>query len=458
MLENALSTLTSLAAFIVALGILVTFHELGHFLLARWSGVKVLTFSIGWGRPIYRRRFGRDNTEFVVAWIPLGGFVKMLDSRESAVDEADLSREFNGQPLYKRAAIVAAGPIFNLVLAVFIYWVVFLSGVEEYKALIAEPAVGTHAEVAGFADKDQVLSLNGDAVSSWNGLFFQLTSEVIGEVPLRFEVLDQQQRLLSRTIYLEGSAVDLATESVAAFLGLAPWRPIILPVFGELDPAGAAFHAGFQPGDRVLSVNQQPMPDWNSWAKFVRKHPGESLDVELERDGQVFRLALVPAAIVDGDKTIGRIGAYAQIDKNAFDGLYVVQEYGPFAALEKAIEKTADFSVLMTKLMGQMVVGKASLDGLSGPIGIAQVAGQRANAGVEAYFLFLAMMSISLGVLNLLPIPVLDGGHLLFFLVEAVKGSPVSESVQLMAQKIGIFSLLMLMGVAVINDISRFTH
>ncbi len=208
----------------------------------------------------------------------------------------------------------------------------------------------------------------------------------------------------------------------------------------------------------MLSVNQQVVLRWDVWAKTVRKHPGESLDVELERDGQVLRLALVPAAIEDGDKTIGRIGAYAQIDKNAFDGLYVVQEYGPFAALENAIKKTADFSLLMTKLMGQMVVGKASLEGLSGPIGIAQVAGQRASAGVEAYFLFLAMMSISLGVLNLLPIPVLDGGHLLFFLVEAVKGSPVSESVQLIAQKIGIFALLMLMSIAVINDVSRFAH
>ncbi len=238
MLENMTSTLISLAAFILALGILVTFHELGHFLLARWSGVKVLKFSIGWGKPIYSRRFGRDNTEFVVAWIPLGGFVKMLDSRESAVDEAELPHEFNAQPLYKRAAIVAAGPIFNLVLAVFIYWMVFLSGVEEYKALIAEPATGTFAEAAGFAERDQVLSLNGQTVSSWNALFFQLTSEVIGEVPLRFEVLDQHERLLSRTIYLEGSTVDVATESVAAFLGLAPWRPLIAPIIGEVFSLG----------------------------------------------------------------------------------------------------------------------------------------------------------------------------------------------------------------------------
>ncbi|ADE11877.1 RIP metalloprotease RseP [Sideroxydans lithotrophicus] len=447
--------MTTLIAFIVAIAILVVFHELGHYVVARLCDVKVLKFSIGFGNALYTKRFSNSETEWVISAIPLGGYVKMLDENEGEVAAHELPRAFNRKPVWQRMAIVVAGPIANLLLAVVLYFMLFIHGVPGLKPVLGEIVPNSPAAVAGLQSKQTIVSINGQPTPSWQEIRWILLDLVLQQKAANVELLDVQGERSFRVLEMSSlKAADLDGDFMQK-LGLQPFQPPIYPVIGKLVEGGVAQRAGLQVNDRVLLADGQKVPLWDDWVNAVRSHPGKPLDIEIERAGAVLKLSLTPEVIVEGGKTIGRIGAAAFIDKTAFEAMLTQVSYPPLAALQEALRKTWETAIVSLKMMGKMVEGEVSLKNLSGPITIADYAGQSAQLGAGAYISFLALISISLGVLNLLPIPLLDGGHLLYYSVELVKGSPVSESLWEAGQKVGIALLVTMMAFALYNDISR---
>ena len=447
--------LFTIAAFIVALGILITVHEFGHFWVARRLGVKVLRFSIGFGRPLLRHQHDPDATEYVVAGIPLGGYVKMLDEREGDVPPDQLHLAFNRQVLWRRVAIVAAGPIFNLIFAIFAYWLVFMGGDLGLRPVVDEVTTDSIAADAGFAPGDELLRVGNRDSPTWEGALFAFAAQALDGDDLVVRVRDEDG--LERDRLIPGPRLAGLQESADLMdrLGLAPRRAQIPAVIGELVAGEAAERAGLQVGDLILAVDGEPVRDWRHWVDLVRASPGVPLEVEVQRGDRALVIAITPRTTKSDGEQIGRIGAGAQSREDLTDRYLVEIRYGPVAALGKAAGKTFDMAQLMLRVMGQMLVGRASVENLSGPITIAEAAGRTASYGLEPFLKFLAVVSISLGVLNLLPIPVLDGGHLLYFFVEWVKGSPMSEAAQLQGQKIGIVLLAALMTLAFYVDLSR---
>jgi regulator of sigma E protease len=445
----------TLLAFIVAIVVLVVFHEYGHYLVARWCGVKVLRFSVGFGNVIYSRRFGKDGTEWALSAIPLGGYVKMLDEREGDVAPNDLRRAFNRKPVLQRMAIVAAGPLANLLLAVVLYWALFMYGVPGIKPVLGEIAPGTPAAVAALHTQSTIVSINGQATQSWQEVRWTLLDLILQQRSATLQLRDRTDVIVERKLDMSGlSAADLDGDFMRK-LGLLPYQPPVYPVIGQLTADGAAARAGMQTGDRVLTVNGEAMALWADWVKVVRAHPEQMLQLEIERDGARIALSITPAAVMDEGERIGRIGAGAQIDQKAFEALLVDVRYPPLQALSEGLSKTFDTAVISLKMMGKMITGEVSLKNLSGPITIADYAGQSAQMGLGAYVGVLALISISLGILNLLPIPLLDGGHLLYYSVEFFKGSPVSDNLWEAGQKVGIALLVTMMAFALYNDVSR---
>ncbi len=440
---------------IVAIAILVVFHELGHYAVARLCGVKVLKFSIGFGKALYTKRFGHGETEWVISAIPLGGYVKMLDEREGEVPEHELPRAFNHKPVPQRMAIVVAGPVANLLLAVILYFILFVHGVPGLKPVLGEVAPNTPAAAAGLQAKQTIISIDGKATPSWQEIRWVLLDLVLQHKAAKFELRNVQGEESYGTLDMNAlTAADLDGDFMQK-LGLQPYQPPIYPVIGKLVDGGVAQRAGLQVNDRILRANGQQLALWEDWVSAVRNHPGIKLDIEIERAGSVVKLDLIPEAISENGKTIGRIGAAAYIDKAAFDAMVNVVRYPPLAALQEALRKTRDTALVSLKMMGKMIQGEVSLKNLSGPITIADYAGQSAQLGVGAYIGFLALISISLGILNLMPIPLLDGGHLLYYSIELIKGSPVSEGLWEAGQKVGIALLVTMMVFALYNDISR---
>ncbi|OIQ99925.1 regulator of sigma-E protease RseP [mine drainage metagenome] len=447
--------MTTLIAFVVAIAILVVFHELGHYAVARLCDVKVLKFSIGFGKALYTKRFGKGETEWVISTIPLGGYVKMLDEREGEVPEGDLPRAFNRKPVLQRMAIVVAGPIANLLLAVALYFVLFIHGVPGVKPVLGEITPNTPAAAAGLQSKQTIISIDGQVTPSWQEIRWILLDLVLQHKTAKFELQNAQGEKSYGTLDISSlTAADLDGDFMQK-LGLQPYQPPIYPIIGKLVDGGVAQRAGLQVNDRILRANGQEISLWEDWVSMVRSHPGTKLDIEIERAGAVLKLALTPEVLNDGGKTIGRIGAAAYIDKTAFEAMLNEVRYPPLAALSEALRKTWDTAVVSLKMMGKMIQGEVSLKNLSGPITIADYAGQSAQMGLGAYIGFLALISISLGVLNLMPIPLLDGGHLLYYSVELIKGSPVSEGLWEAGQKVGIALLVTMMAFALYNDISR---
>jgi regulator of sigma E protease len=450
--------LYSLVAFIVAIGVLVTVHEFGHFWVARRLGIKVLRFSIGFGRPLWKRNFGADDTELVVAALPIGGYVKMLDEREGEVADHELARAFNRKPVATRIAVVVAGPAFNFLFAIAAYWLMFVAGVPGLRPVVGDVISGSYAEQAGIRRGDEILAIEDQPTPTWESTLMALLDAGLAEQESIEMTVRSAAGSESRLQAPLGDAAALLQKGgVLENFGLMPWQ---LPaVIDTLIEGKAAQRAGLQPGDQVVRADAVEIRGWNHWVEYVRARPGQTIQVEVLRNAAPVGLSLTPETVSENGSEHGYIGASVRLpDDGQHDTMRVVVHYGLLGAIPAALQKTGEVTTLTLRTLWKMVIGKASVENLSGPISIARYAGESAAIGLTTFLAFLGIVSVSLGVLNLLPIPILDGGHLFYYLVELVKGSPVSEAVQLAGQKIGIVLLLMLMSVALYNDLMRLVE
>jgi regulator of sigma E protease len=445
------SVLHTILWFLVAIGILVVVHEFGHYVAARLAGVKVLRFSVGFGKPLLSRRFGRDQTEWTLAALPLGGFVKMLDEREGAVPAAEAHRSFNRATVWRRIGIVIAGPTANFLLAIVFYWVLLMHGLPALKPMIGEPPAGTPAAQAGLVAGDEIRSVNGVDTPSFQDLRLNLLRAGVAGEALTLELAD------GRSVRLDASRIETENleRDVLRPLGIVRYDPEIEPVIGQVLPDGAAARAGFRPGDRLIAADGEAVANWQDWVQRIRQHPSTPMRIEYERQGRRGELTVIPEAVVEAGERFGRIGAGPQVDEAVLATLMTEVRYGPFEALWQGAVKTLDMSLFTLEMMGRMVLGQVSWKNLSGPLTIADYAGQSATLGWISFVGFLALVSVSLGVLNLLPIPLLDGGHLMYYVAEAVTGRPVSERTMEIGSRIGMALLMLLMSFALFNDLRR---
>jgi len=443
--------LYSIGGFLVALAILVTVHEFGHFWVARKLNIKVLKFSVGFGRPLWSRRSGRDDTEYVVAAIPLGGYVKMLDETEEEVPAAEAHRAFNRQPIWKRTAVVLAGPMFNFLFAIVAYWAVSLIGVEDLKPVIRYVAPDSIAARAGFQAGDEILSIDGRETRGWGEHRLYVFNEAFGGHRIPVQVRDSDGRTVQRTLDLGLLSPDkIDSALVERGLGMSAF-PLQTSEVGKVRPGEPAEQAGLRPGDRITAVNGAAVATFLDLVRAIQPHPGEPLTLEVVRDGARIKLTVTPRAEQRGDEVVGLIGIEPVIP----DLQLVTVRYGPLDGLVRGIESTWIMSAVTVKMLFKIVRLEVSARNISGPLTIAQYAGQTAQVGLDRFLLFLAVVSVSLGVINLLPIPVLDGGHLLYHAAEAVTGGPLPKQVLLWGQQIGILLLVGLMSLAFYNDILR---
>ena len=439
---------------LVALGVLVTFHEFGHFWVARRCGVKVLRFSVGFGTPLLRWH-DRQGTEFVVAAIPLGGYVKMLDEREGEVPAALAGQSFNRKTVGQRIAIVAAGPIANFLLAILFFWLLAMLGTQQIRPIIGAVEPGSLAASAGLAAGQEIVSIDGKPTNGWSAVNLQLVRRLGESGTLQVGVRDEgdsteRQLPLKLESWLKGADEPDPIQS----LGLRPWRPAITPILAEIDPKGPAAAAGLKSGDRLLALDGQALGDWQQVVDSVRGRADSKVQLRIERDGQVLEIPVTLARRGEGKAAGGYLGAGVKGVEWPANMLREVS-YGPLDAVGQGLSRTWDMSILTLESLKKMLFGELSVKNLSGPITIAKVAGASAQSGVGDFLNFLAYLSISLGVLNLLPIPVLDGGHLLFYLIEWARGRPLSDRVQGWGVQIGISLVVGVMLLALINDLGR---
>jgi regulator of sigma E protease len=453
-------------SFIVTIGILVTIHEYGHFQVARWCGVRVLRFSIGFGKPLFTKKFGKDQTEFVLAAIPLGGFVKMLDERELEAEReenpqatqinyspAELTRAFNRQSVWKRIAIVFAGPLANLLLAIALYWGLIMQGEMGLRPIIDKVAPNSLAAQASLQANDEIKSVAGTPVKTLQEARWLLLKESLENETVQISTISKSE-LREHTLSFAGIDSDPEID-VLDKIGVQQREPKIAAIVGEILPNSAAEKAGLKPYDEIIKVDTLAVDDWQAVVKVISASVNKPLQLTVLREHEKRVIAVTPEAFTQNNKTIGRIGAGVKINQAELDKSLVMIHYSPLESLQKAVAKTWDTSIFSLKMFGKMIMGKVSLKSISGPATIAQYAGESANIGLKQFLQFLALVSISIGVLNLLPIPVLDGGHLMYYIAEILKGSPVSQKTMLVGQKIGFSLLGLLMSIAIFNDVNR---
>ncbi|WP_299020329.1 sigma E protease regulator RseP [uncultured Photobacterium sp.] len=446
--------LWNLGAFLLALGVLIAVHEYGHFWVARRCGVFVERFSIGFGKPLWRK-VGKDGTEYSLAMIPLGGYVKMLDERIDDVPVGKKHQAFNNKALWQRSAIVAAGPLANFLFAIFAYWVVYLIGVPAVRPVIGEVAPHSIAAQAGISNGMELKSISGIKTADWESVNMAMISH-IGDDEMAVTVIEPGTEYeVKRTLDLTTWSFDPENEQVLTTLGIKPFSPPITLVISQLVDDGAAIAAGLQLNDEIVSIDGSSVTEWLQVVDAVRSHPSQPMTMEVLRDGVRIALTLTPNTKSMGDgEVIGYAGFAPKVEPWP-ESYRILLQYGPFEAVGKAAEKTWQLVTLTMDMVTKLVTGDVAIKNLSGPISIAKGAGMTADYGVVYFLGFLALISVNLGIVNLLPLPVLDGGHLLFFAIEAVTRRPVSERVQDIGYRVGSAILVVLMAVALFNDFTR---
>jgi len=447
--------------FIVAIGVLVTFHEFGHYWVARKAGVKVLRFSVGFGKPLFswrRKTAEGDEIEYVIAAIPLGGYVKMLDEREGEVSELEKSRAFNNQNISKRIAIVFAGPAFNFILAIFLYWLVFMMGTTVDRPFVGEAEPDSIAASAGFEVQDEVLMVGDAVVNSWNEFRLEILDQGLDGGDLQIRVRARDNNEYTRLLALGDMRLLENEGDIFKLIGFNQWMPELKAEIGGVVENSAAENAGLRKGDVFLQVDGIAVDQWSTLVEMIRAKPNKAMQFVVLRNGVEEIVTVIPQSRKTTDGEQGFIGAYQHLPEEVLQMLITHIEYSPSEALMNATAKTWDMSTLTLRVLWKMVSGEASLSNISGPITIATYAGVTASIGLVSFLSFLAVISVSLGVLNLLPVPMLDGGHLFYYFIEIIKGSPVSEAFELRGQQVGMAILALLMSVAIFNDLQRLVQ
>lgn len=453
-------------AFILTIGIVVTIHEYGHFQVARWCGVKVLRFSIGFGKPLWRKTLGKDQTEFVLAAIPLGGYVKMLDERELKAEEngtefpqhnyseADLARAFNRQSVYKRIAIVLAGPVANLLLAILIYCLLFMQGVTNMRPIIGQVEPGSVAAQASLTSGEMIQTINDKTIHTWSEASWTLFEAALENETVVIKAINESNELHLHRVNLAGLGQNVEND-ILEEIGVDVFKPDVLPIVSAVLPNSAAEKAGLLAGDRILNIDGLQTDHWSTVVNIVRANPNQTLTFTIARQQKTISKHVTPEAVKENNLLVGKIGAAVKIDDKQLDKIMIKQYYSVLDSVGMAIAKTWKTAIFSLKMMWYMVIGKASWEGISGPLTIASYAGESADLGLKPFLGFIALVSISIGILNLLPIPVLDGGHLMYYMAEIIKGSAVTEQTMVLGQKIGFGLLGLLMILAIFNDINR---
>ncbi|GAA5182792.1 sigma E protease regulator RseP [Niveibacterium umoris] len=448
-----MSILWSLGAFIVAIAILVPIHEFGHYATARLFGVRVLRYSFGFGRVLLRRQKSPDSTEWVVGAIPLGGYVKMLDEREQPVPEADLPFAFNRKPVAQRIAIVAAGPIANLALAIFIYWFTFMLGVTELRPILAEPPPKSLAASVGLVAGDQVTKVGSRETPTWSEVRWALLKDLVEGESVSLSIL-RGTSTKEIQVAIPSNGIDMQQGDPLSGLGFAPERPVLAPVVGTVLSGGPADRAGLKPGDRFKRLGTSPVATADEVASIVRRSSNQHLDALVERNGADIDVILQPALRVENGQEVGKIDIAFAADNAWRTRMVMSVSYGPFESLAHATQKAWDTTVFSLKVLGRLISGQLSIKTVSGPVAIAGYAGESAQRGIDVFIGFVAFLSLSIAIFNLLPIPVLDGGHIMYYLAEVVLGRPVRQATLEAGQQVGMVVLISLMVVALYNDLS----
>lgn len=453
-----MDTLIAIGAFVVAISLLVAVHEWGHYIAARLCGIKVLEYSIGFGPALWRRKAGPDATEYQLRVLPIGGFVRLLDEREGPVDEAELSRSFTRQPYWRRIFVLAAGPGMNFLFAIVAYWIIFMAGVQAVAPFVGGVDEDGLADQAGLRAGDRIVAVESRETTTWQAAVMAIVGEILGDPSVELTAEDPDGDRRNLVLDLEGhTRAILENGDLFAAAGLRPMGA--LPILGDIDPQGPAGRAGLMSGDRVLAAGGERIASWRQWVDYVRARPGETAPVTVLRDGyeQVVYVEIgmredTPAESASGPSSIGFVGVMQSPD--ARSPLFVTQRFGPTEALSRGAAETARITVLTLRVLGNMFTGDVSLRTLNGPVGIARYAGEAVQLSAVAFATFLALVSVSLGILNLLPIPVLDGGQIVSQTIERLRGRPIAERTQMAVQRVGVALVLVIMFVALFNDIS----